>query len=60
LGLPAGGSGFGSAYWVGLIISTVCFGLLNLGLMAGTGALGGLLWNQFNKKSVPPPSSPVQ
>ncbi|PKN91188.1 MAG: hypothetical protein CVU44_20730 [Chloroflexi bacterium HGW-Chloroflexi-6] len=32
--------------WVGQIGGSVCIGLLNIGLMAGFGALGGLLWRK--------------
>lgn len=59
LGVPAGGD-IGPGYWVGLILSTICFGLINLGLMAGTGALGGMLWHQTNKKNLPPPAPQSQ
>jgi hypothetical protein len=60
LGLSTGGADMASTYWIAMVVSTVCFGLLNLGLMAGTGALGGLLWNQFNNKTVPPRVVPMQ
>lgn len=59
LGFSAGGADMSSVYWISLVISTLCFGLLNIALMAGTGALGGLLWNQFNNKNNPlPPPAP--
>ncbi len=35
-------------YWVGVIGSTVCLGLFDIALMAGLGALGGLLWWQIS------------
>jgi hypothetical protein len=60
MGLSGASGDFSSVYWISLVISTACFGLLNLGLMAGTGALGGLLWNQFNNKPAGPSTPPVQ
>lgn len=50
-GLPAGDlAGGGVGYWAGVIGSTCCFGLLDVALMAGLGALGGLLWWQVTGK----------
>jgi len=52
--------GFPTTYYdpslVGLsqIISGVCFGVLNIVLMAGLGALGGILWQQIAGKDTPP------
>ncbi|MBN2390559.1 MAG: hypothetical protein JXR84_07545 [Anaerolineae bacterium] len=34
----------------------VCFGLLDIVLMAGLGALGGILWQQIGGKNATPPS----
>lgn len=34
-------------YWISLIGSTVCISLFNILLMAGMGAIGGLLWWTF-------------
>lgn len=59
LGISGGTGDVSTAYWTSLVVSTACFAILNLGLMAGTGALGGLLWNQFNNKPVPPPVPPA-
>ncbi|RJP49290.1 MAG: hypothetical protein C4583_12915 [Anaerolineaceae bacterium] len=59
LGLSGGAGDVSIVYWTSLVVSTACFAILNLGLMAGMGALGGLLWNQFNNKSVPPPVAPA-
>ncbi|MBN1219874.1 MAG: hypothetical protein JXM69_13175 [Anaerolineae bacterium] len=55
LGLPVdSAAGFDMGYWGGLIGSACCFGLLAIALMAGTGALGGLLWwATVGKKSTP-------
>jgi hypothetical protein len=39
MGLSGASGDFSSVYWISLVISTACFDLLNLGLMAGTGAL---------------------
>jgi len=38
------------SYWAGLIGSACCFGILDLALMAGLGALGGILWWQISGK----------
>jgi len=59
MGLSTGGD-ITSTYWIAMVVSTVCFGLLNIAIMAGMGALGGLLWNQINNKTVPPPVVPMQ
>ncbi|MEW6239311.1 MAG: hypothetical protein AB1564_00685 [Chloroflexota bacterium] len=56
MGLPSTGGDTVSIYWISLILSTVCFGLLDLALMAGTGALGGMLWHQINNKNATPPA----
>ena len=47
-----------TGYWGGVIGSTCCLGLFDVALMAGLGALGGLLWWQMSgsKRSVLPPS----
>jgi len=54
VGLPTqGSSNFETGYWSGLIGGAVCFSLLDVGLMVGLGALGGLLWwTTRGKKSV--------
>jgi hypothetical protein len=44
LGLPSGG------YWAGLFASGCCLGILDIALMAGLGALGGILWWQISGK----------
>ena len=44
LGLPATGATFASGFWVGLVLSALCFGLVDLVFMAGLGALGGMAW----------------
>ncbi len=56
MGLPSAGGDTASIYWVSLILSTVCLGLLDLALMAGTGALGGMLWHQINNKNTTTPA----
>lgn len=54
LGLPSSGSAGG--YWVGLFASGCCLGILDIALMAGLGALGGILWWQISgKKAVVAP-----
>lgn len=51
LGLPAADpNNLGASYWVGVIGGGCCFGLLDVALMAGLGALGGLLWWQISGK----------
>ncbi len=51
-GLQTGGPvAIGSSYWVGLIGSTVCFGLLDIVLMAGFGVVGALAWGKFSRKN---------
>ena len=44
--LPASGN-FGAAYYFGVFGSACCVGLLDIALMAGLGAVGGLLWWQI-------------
>ena len=60
LGLPGSGSaGFGTGYWAGLFASGCCLGILDIALMAGLGALGGILWWQINGKKNAAPA-PLQ
>ena len=40
-----------SGYWIGVVGSAACFGFLDIALMAGLGALGGLLWWQMTGKN---------
>jgi hypothetical protein len=49
LGIPNSGSS-ASGYWVGLFASGCCLGILDIALMAGLGALGGILWWQISGK----------
>jgi hypothetical protein len=46
LGLPMAGN-FESSYWLSLVGGTLCFVVWDVILMAGLGAIGGLLWWQF-------------
>lgn len=47
-GMPVPTAGdFGAAYYLGVFSSACCIGLLDLALMAGLGAVGGLLWWQM-------------
>lgn len=39
-------------YWAGVVTSSFCFGILNVLLMAGLGALGGYLWLQMNGRKI--------
>lgn len=51
-GLQAGGpAAIGSSYWIGIIGGTVCFGLVDIALMAGFGVLGALAWGKFLRKN---------
>jgi hypothetical protein len=55
LGLPA--SGDASTYYAALVGGACCFGVFEVLLMAGVGALGGLIWYQIRSKheeEVPP------
>jgi len=58
--LPSGATpaDIATGYWGGVIGSTCCLGLFDVALMAGLGALGGLLWWQMSgsKRSGLPPS----
>lgn len=50
-----------TAYYIGVFGSACCIGIFNIALMAGLGALGGLLWWNMTGKnqggmSTPPPS----
>lgn len=39
--------------WIGQFVSACCVGLLNIGLMAGFGALGALLWRNQAARQQP-------
>lgn len=57
----ATGSTNSAAYYFGVFGSACCIGLFNVAIMAGLGALGGLLWWNMTGKnqggmSAPPPS----
>lgn len=58
MGLPGGGSGFEGGYWFGVFGGAVCFSLFDVMLMAGLGALGGLLWWQLIGKNAAPAPLP--
>lgn len=53
-GLPTGGLGdastFANIYAVSSIGLACCSGLFNIALMAGLGALGGILWHQVSDR----------
>jgi hypothetical protein len=50
-GIAAGGpTTISSAYWAGIISSTLCLSLLDIVLMAGFGALGSLAWGKLLRK----------
>ena len=54
LGLPTGSVGDASTFAASYYVSTIALagwcGLLNIALMAGLGALGGILWYQVSDK----------
>lgn len=55
-GLPMDTSSGTAGYYLGGLGTGCCFGLVDLVLMAGLGALGGLLWYQVSgKKTITPP-----
>ncbi len=54
LGLPFEGAVPHQTYWLGLVGGGICFSLLDVLLMAGFGALGGLLWWQTTGKNARP------
>ncbi len=59
LGLPgSGGPGYEGGYWAGLVGGAVCFSILDILIMAGFGALGGMLWWQISGKNKEPSSVP--
>jgi hypothetical protein len=51
-GLPgdASGAAFVNSYYVSSLIMPLCIALFNIALMAGLGALGGMLWFQVSGK----------
>ncbi len=58
-GLPSGGAGYEGGYYLGVFGGGFCLGLFEIALMAGLGALGGMLWWQMtgkNQVSAPPPA----
>jgi hypothetical protein len=57
LGLPS--SGDPAQYYLTVFGSGCCLGLLEIALMAGLGALGGLLWYQTAGKNMAPPPAPA-
>ncbi|MBN1428085.1 MAG: hypothetical protein JXB07_06845 [Anaerolineae bacterium] len=48
---------YASSYWVSTIGMAACVGIFNIALMAGLGALGGLLWWQVTGKNTAASSS---
>lgn len=59
LDLPADMAGSAGSYWASLIGGNCCMGLFSVGLMAGLGALGGLLWWQTKGKNLSTPPANV-
>jgi hypothetical protein len=56
LGLPTGGPAFNQGYWFGIVGGALCFSVLDILLMAGFGALGGLIWWQTSGRKAGPGS----
>ncbi len=44
--------------WIFQLGGALCIGLLNIGLMAGLGAAGALLWKQMKGSTLPPSDLP--
>lgn len=64
LGVDPGAVSGGPAYYAGAVGAACCFGLFEVALMAGLGALGGILWWQMTGKNqagagMMPPSAPA-
>lgn len=53
-GLEINQATYASEYQAGIACYAVCLGILNIALMAGLGAVGGLLWWQTTGKSTSP------
>ena len=56
LNLPSTGPSLSQGYWFGVVGSGLCFGVLDVLLMAAFGALGGFLWWQIRGKNANPAS----
>lgn len=50
--VPASAASGGPAYYASAFGASCCFGLFEVALMAGLGALGGLLWYQMTGKNM--------
>jgi hypothetical protein len=59
LGLDTGGAVNPAVYYGSALGSACCLGLFEIVLLAGLGALGGLLWYQITGKQNTPPSTPA-
>ncbi len=55
-GLPTGGPGFTEGYWIGIVGGAICFSVVDVLVMAGFGALGGLLWWRTTGRNATPPA----
>ncbi len=58
-GLPVDAASSPAAYYAGAFGGACCIGLIDLLLLAGLGALGGLLWWQITGKNSAMPPSPM-
>ena len=56
LNVPTG-TGTETGYYAGVLASICCIGIVNIGLAAGLGALGSLLWWEITGKNNPPSPS---
>lgn len=48
-----------ASYYLGVLGAPCCIGLFDVALMAGLGALGGLLWYQISGKKATTPQPPA-
>lgn len=56
LGVPTASLNLSQTYWIGMVGGTLCFSVLDIIVMAGFGAVGGLLWWQTAGKNAAPPT----
>jgi hypothetical protein len=58
LGLPPADP---AMLWLGAVFAACCFGLVNVGILAGLGAAGGALWGNMNTTNGggPGPAEPI-
>ncbi len=59
LGVNTAGMNVTQLYWLGIVGGALCFSVLDVLLMAGFGAVGGLLWWRTAGKNANPPTPTV-